>query len=125
MTARQKIVAVIDDDPSMLRAASALLGARGIATVTFSSAEEFLNSGRQLDFDCLLLDIHLDGTSGFELRRMLTAAGSAIPVVFMTAIDDDTVRREAVQVGCIACLYKPFPAKQLFDALAKAMGQAS
>ena len=92
----------------------------GVQTITFSSAEEFLNFRPVREFDCLLLDIHLVGASGIELRRLLKAKGSTVPVVFMTAIDNDAVRREAVQVGCVACLRKPFRPHQLFEAIAKA-----
>ena len=121
MPKRRKLVAVVDDDPSMLRATESLLDAHGLAAVTFSSAEEFLCRDQAIEIDCLLLDIHLEGASGFELRLRLTAAGSTLPVIFMTAHDDDGIRRAAVQMGCIAYLRKPFPAHQLIDAIEKAV----
>ena len=121
MPKRRKLVAVVDDDPSMLRATESLLDAHGLAAITFSSAEEFLCRDQATEIDCLLLDIHLEGASGFELRLRLTAAGSTLPVIFMTAHDDDGMRRTAVQIGCIAYLRKPFPAHQLIDAIEKAV----
>jgi FixJ family two-component response regulator len=120
MLERRKIVAIVDDDPSMLRAAENLLDAHGFATKVFASAEEFLDRGAAAEVDYLLLDIHLGGMSGIELRRQLRASGSTLPVIFMTALDDEAVLGEALKAGCVACLHKPFPARQLTDAIEKA-----
>jgi FixJ family two-component response regulator len=120
MLKQRRIVAVVDDDPSMLRAAEDLLNARGFATKAFASAEEFLDCGAATQVDCLLLDIHLGGMSGIELRRQLKASGSTLPVIFMTALDDDAVCAEALKAGCVACLRKPFAARQLIDAIESA-----
>ena len=121
MWARQKLVAVVDDDPSMLRAAEELLAARGFMTAVFPSAEEFLVSEIAAQVDCLLLDIGLGGKSGIELQRQLKASHSTIPVIFMTALDDEVARQQALETGCIACLRKPFPARQLFKVIKKAV----
>lgn len=121
MRKRRIIVAVVDDDPSMLKAAEDLLDAHGCAASLFTSAEEFLASELVTRADCLLLDIHLGGLSGIELRRQLKSSRPALPVIFMTALDDEPMRREALQAGCVACLRKPFPARQLFDAIEKAI----
>jgi FixJ family two-component response regulator len=120
MERRHTTVAVVDDDPSMLRAAEDLLGAHGFKTSLFGSAEEFLASNAVNQADCLLLDIHLGGLSGIELRKRLKASHSALPVIFMTALDDEAIRQTAIQAGCFACLRKPFPAGQLIDAIEKA-----
>ena len=108
MLKRRRIVAVVDDDPSMLRAVGDLLDAHGFATKVFASAEEFLDRGAATQVDCLILDIHLCGMSGIELRLQLKASGSTLPVIFMTAIDDDAMCTEALKAGCVACLRKPF-----------------
>ena len=70
---------------------------------------------------CLLLDIHLGGISGIELQRRLTASGSKWPVIFMTASDDEAARNEAMDVGCIAYLRKPFAQHDLLNAIPKAV----
>jgi FixJ family two-component response regulator len=119
MLKRRKTVAVVDDDPSMLRATENLLDAYGYATVVFASAEEFLDRGAAIRVDYLLLDIHLGGMSGIELRHQLKDSGSTLPVIFMTALDDETIRGEALKAGCIAFLRKPFQARQLIDAIKK------
>ncbi len=121
MKKRRKIVAVVDDDPSMLSAAENLLDAHGYKAALYNSAEAFLSSGCANEIDCLLLDIHLDGLSGIELRRQLTASHARLPVIFMTAVDDNGLRRQAQKSGCVACLRKPFLARQLIDAIEKAV----
>ena len=121
MPRQQKIVAVVDDDSSMLGATRDLLEACGFTTRTFASAEEFLDHGAPSQVDCLLLDIHLGGMSGFELRRRLKISGATLPVIFMTALDDDDTRAQAQKVGCVAFLRKPYSARQLVDAIEKAV----
>jgi len=110
-------VAIVDDDASMRTSTERLLQARNYATVAFASAEELLGSGAADDAIGLVVDIHLGGMSGIELRRRLAAAGSAIPVVFITAYDDDKTRDEALAAGCVDCLRKPFDADRLVAAL--------
>ena len=121
MSARPKTIAVVDDDVSMLKGIERLLGAYGFATKVFGSAEAFLELKATADIDCLLLDINLGGMSGIELRRHLTASGCRLPVIFMTALDDEALPGQAITAGCVACLRKPFPARQLFDAIEKAV----
>jgi FixJ family two-component response regulator len=121
MVRRQKIVAIVEDDPSMLRAAGDLLDAHGFATVAFSSAEEFLTSCAGRGVDCLLLDIGLSGMSGIELRRRLKVSGSALPIIFMTALDDDAIEQQALKAGCVAFLRKPFSKGALIEAIEKAV----
>jgi FixJ family two-component response regulator len=118
---QQKTVAVLDDDLSVLRAAVNLLSAYGFATAAFSSAEEFLNRRDANEIDCLLLDIHLGGASGIDLRRQLKATGSTLPVIFMTALDDDAIRDDAIDAGCIAFLRKPISTRDLMAALETAL----
>src|SRR5262245_20928272 len=121
MVRRRIIVAIVEDDPSMLRATRDLLDAQGFATAGFTSAEEFLASGRAGAVDCLLLDIDLGGMTGIELRRRLKVSNPALPIIFMTALDDEAVERQAIKVGCVAFLRKPFPKTALTDAIRKSV----
>jgi FixJ family two-component response regulator len=111
------LVAVVDDDAATRHSIERLLQARGYGVRTFESAEEFLESALMKSATGLVLDIHLKGMSGIELRRCLSAAESRIPVVFITAYDDDATRIEALAVGCVDCLQKPFAADRLTEAL--------
>lgn len=118
--ANSRIVAVIDNDQSMLTSIGRLLSARGITSELYISAESFIAATAASAADCLLVDINLDGISGIELRRKLTASGSSIPTIFMTAVDDEEIRQTAIEAGCIAFLRKPFAARLLIDAIDKA-----
>jgi FixJ family two-component response regulator len=121
MLKQQKIVAIVDDDPSMLRATKDLLNALGFLTTAFTSAQDFLDDREAAQANCLLLDIDLGGMSGFELQHQLKISGSTLPIIFITALDDDGTREQAKKAGCIAFLRKPYSARQLIDALQKAL----
>ena len=118
MATQRKIVAIVDDDTSMRVGLDRLLQARGFGTEVFASAEAFLDAASAAD--CLLLDINLTGMSGFDLRRRLSSAGSRLPVIFMTAFDDEATRHHAANLGCVAYLRKPFAGQLLIDAIADA-----
>jgi FixJ family two-component response regulator len=120
MPTRPAIIAIVDDDASMLKGVERLLDAYGFATRVFASAEAFLDLDAAGDVDCLLIDIHLGGMSGIELRHRLTASGCKLPVIFMTAFDDEATRVQAQRAGCIAFLHKPFGLNLLLGAIEKA-----
>jgi FixJ family two-component response regulator len=117
---QSRIVAVVDDDPSMLRGLVSLLTASGFEPAAYASAESFWECHVFSNAICVLLDIHLPGMSGIELRRRLIEAKSTLPVIFMTADDDEPTRIAANAAGCVAYLHKPFPAQMLIDAIEKA-----
>lgn len=117
----KSLVVVVEDDAGMRKALARLLRVAGYQTALFPSAEAFLVS---LEIDlaaCLVLDIHLPGLSGLELRRRLTASGRHWPVIFITAQDDDATRDEARQLECIAYFRKPFEGAALLDAIRHAL----
>jgi FixJ family two-component response regulator len=119
---KQKIVAVVDDDTSTLKAIERLLSARGFQVETWLSAEAFLASGASRYANCLLLDIHLSQMSGLELRRQLANSGCTAPIIFMTGNHDERTRQEALKAGCADFLRKPFSSHILFAAIARAIG---
>jgi len=118
---RRHTVAIVEDDPSMRRSLDRLLNASGFATEAYASAEAFLEAQAERRSDCLVLDIHLPGMSGIELRLQLAASGAEIPAIFITAVDEDWHERDALRAGCIAYLRKPFPAELLVGAIKKAL----
>ena len=121
MDKRRRIIAVVDDDLSMLSATKDMLDALDFVAKTYASGEEFLNDRGDSEVDCLLLDIHLGGMSGVALRRQLRESGSTLPVIFMTAFDDEVTHQQALNAGCIAYLRKPCPPRALIDAIEKAL----
>jgi FixJ family two-component response regulator len=115
-------VAVVDDDASLRRSVGRLLNAYGFAAVEYASAEAFLIDHPGTKIACLVLDIDLDGgISGMELHRRLTEAGSDIPVIFITALEDRRLQAQAERAGCIAYLRKPFAGSGLIAAVKKAI----
>ena len=119
------LVAIIDDDAATLKSIERLLQASGYTTAAFASAEEFLQSGIADRVMSLVLDVHLDGMSGIELHRSINPGEIRVPVVFISARDDASTRAEAMKLGCIDFLLKPFEAILLTQAVerCKAVGQ--
>ena len=118
----RRVVTVIDDDPAMLKAIKRLLSAKGYDVEAFCSAETFLADKHVSRTACLVLDIDLPGMSGIDLGRRLSIAGSRLPIIFITGLDDEAKRNEAAEVGCVAFLRKPFLAEHLISAINKATG---
>jgi len=114
-----RTIAVVEDDPSMLQGLSRLLSALGFRVDGFASAESFLDSLAQCEAACLVVDIHLGGISGIDLKRKLVASGNDFPVIFMTAVDSEATRQAAVDAGCVAYLRKPFLSKLLVEAISQ------
>jgi FixJ family two-component response regulator len=114
-------VAVVDDDESFGQAIGRLLRAARLQPSVYISAEAFLDDITQAAADCLVLDIHLGGMSGLDLRRQLITLGRTTPVIFVTAHDEPKVREEAEEVGCSAYFRKPVPGRLLLEAINKAV----
>ncbi len=115
-----KAVFVVDDDPGTLRGVQRLLKQHGYDSVLFASAEAFQSCSDIDQALCVMLDIDLDNESGIEVRRRLTASGISVPIIYITANDNQAVRRAALESGCIAYLTKPFSAKSLIEPLEQA-----
>ena len=115
------LVSVVDDDESVRESLPDLLREFGFAACAFSSAEEFLASDCIGQTRCLVLDIAMPGMSGLELQRELKLRGQEIPIVFITARRDETIRPRALQQGAVECLFKPFSDTALLQALNAAL----
>jgi FixJ family two-component response regulator len=118
------LVAIIDDDESVRESLPDLLREFGYAVQAFASAEDFLASGDFGRTRCLILDIAMPGMSGPELQRDLQRRGRAIPVVFITAHSDQTVRLRLLEQGAVDCLFKPFSDTELLAAISSALRAA-
>jgi FixJ family two-component response regulator len=119
---RPSVIAVIDDDPEILEALDLMLLSCGYRPELFASAEEFLNVAATSDAACLVVDIQLGGISGVELGRQLFAKGFTFPIIFITGSRDELHRRQAIDLGCVAFLLKPFPSDRLIEAITSAIG---
>jgi FixJ family two-component response regulator len=117
MNSARPLVSVVDDDESVRESLPDLLRQFGYAVDAFSSAEAFLASKSVGETRCLILDVAMPGMTGPELQRELTARGQEIPVVFITAHRDDTIRPRLLAQGAVECLFKPFSATALKEAV--------
>src|SRR5258708_36404083 len=105
MMAPPTVVIVVDDNAGVLKSVARLLAHHGIDSRTFVSAEALLEESDSVQTaTCLLVDIHLGGISGFELRRRLAASGSDCPGIFITGSDDQATHNQAVGARRIAYL---------------------
>jgi len=109
------LVCVVDDDISVRESLPRLVKAFGFAAFAFSSAEEFLASGR------LSLDFAMPGMSGPELQSELNRRQFEIPIIFITAHRDEAVRTSMLERGAVECLFKPFSPSALLEALKAAL----
>jgi FixJ family two-component response regulator len=117
MMGRRSLVSVVDDDESVRESLPDLLREFGFAAEAFSSAEAFLASDFVSETSCLLLDVAMPGMSGPELQQELIRRQQEIPIVFITANGDTTVRPRLLAQGAVECLFKPFSEAALLDAL--------
>jgi len=114
------MIAVVDDDPSVLKALTRLLRIRSFGAKTYGSALEFLASLTAGTPDCLIVDLQMPGMSGLELHQYLTGRGFEIPTIIITAHDEGGVRQRCEAAGTAAYLLKPIEDTVLLAAIAKA-----
>lgn len=115
------LIGVVDDDASILRALQRLLGAAGFSVKTFGSGEELLAWSDIDTIGCLVLDVHLNGLSGFDVQERLLGGRHAIPIVFITAHDDAATRARARRAADSQYLRKPFDEHTLIQAIQTAL----
>jgi FixJ family two-component response regulator len=117
------LVSVVDDDESVRESLPDLLKEFGFTAKTFSSAEEFLDSGEISRTECLILDIAMPGMGGPELQRVLARREIEIPIIFITAHQDEAVCSRVLEEGAVECLLKPFSDTALLHALNAALNE--
>ena len=114
-------IAVVDDDPAVLKALSRLLRSHAFRARTYESGQEFLAALPAGLPDCLIVDLQMPEMNGLELQQHLASNGIKIPTILITAYDDVALRDQA---GLVASLRKPLQEKALFDAIDKAVGDS-
>jgi FixJ family two-component response regulator len=115
------LVSVVDDSEAVRESLPDLLRYVGYGVETFSSAEDFLASAALATTKCLILDVGLPGMSGPDLQQELTRRRLGIPIVFITAQGDASLRPQLVARGAVAVLFKPFTDNALLDAVTVAL----
>jgi FixJ family two-component response regulator len=116
-------IAIVDDDPSVLKALKRSLRVRGVQSKTYGSAEEFLAALPAGLPDCLIIDLEMPGMSGLELLRDLKRKDTHVPAIVITAHGDARVREHCESAGAVAYFSKPFRNSLLFAAIEAAIGR--
>ncbi|HEX3162374.1 MAG TPA: response regulator [Pseudolabrys sp.] len=117
---RELLISVIDDDESFRTALVESLRSLGYGARGFASAEEFIAGNGESSGDCIVTDIHMSGMSGFDLKRLLAARGSTVPVIMITARAEHGLEAKAAASGAVCLLRKPFETDVLLDCLERA-----
>jgi FixJ family two-component response regulator len=114
------VVATVDDDRRVRESVRSVLESAGYEALTFESAEMFLASGVLSSVTCVIADVRLPGIDGMELQRRIRLERSHLPVILITAHDDDDVQQQALRDGAAAFLLKPFDGGDLLEHVARA-----
>jgi FixJ family two-component response regulator len=115
------VIFVVDDDASVRTAVRRLLSSLRLPVRLSASAEQFLASTDRDARGCLILDVRLPGMSGLELQQWLIERDWRLPVIFITAHDDDATRDIALRRGGVAYLRKPFDRGRLLASVRGAL----
>jgi FixJ family two-component response regulator len=113
------LIAIVDDDASVCEAIQGFVESLGFTAEAFSSAEEFLQSERLNDTACLIADVQLPGMSGLQLQNHLSASGSRIPIIVITAFPGDDQRTLCAEATCF--LRKPVTKEDLLTCIRLAL----
>ena len=125
MSKTPPLVAIVDDEECVCRALHRLLRAAGFGVLMFGSGAAFLESLGSGRPDCLVLDVHMPGMSGFDVQARLRELGETLPVVVLTGHDTPQHRNRAIEGGASAYLRKPADDRTLLDAVAVALEEAN
>jgi FixJ family two-component response regulator len=117
----KNLISVVDDDESIRRTTTLLIGSFGFRAAAFESAESFLKSSELHDTSCLIADVQMPGMNGLLLQSHLAAAGCDIPIIFITAYENKASREQAMQAGAVAFLSKPFNDEELLQTIRSAL----
>lgn len=115
------LVSIVDDDAAICASLADLLRAAGYQADTFASGRAFLLSGAAERSQCVVADIQMAGLSGLDLMAQLTARGSTVPVIIMTARSEDHWAARAIDGGAAGFLRKPFEAAALLDCIERSL----
>jgi RNA polymerase sigma factor (sigma-70 family) len=115
------MIAVVDDDPSVREALSALIRSAGWSVEAFDSADAFLVRLNDIDASCAILDVRLQESNGLALQQRMTERGVATPIVFITGHGDIPTSVRAMKAGAMEFLTKPFVDQDILDGVEPAI----
>ena len=124
MSTEKPIVYLLDDEPSMLKALSRILRARGSEVVAFEKPDDFFDHERTMGPACLILDLAMPGLDGFEVQQQLAESQDRIPIIFLTGHGDIPSSVKAIKAGAEDFLAKPVKGDDLVSAVESALKRA-
>jgi FixJ family two-component response regulator len=121
--AQVPVISIIDDDDSVRISTSRLVRSLGFIGHTFASAKDFLDSPHLTCTGCLIVDVQMPGMTGIELQDVLRAQGHSVPIVFMSAFPDKSIKAQALEGGALCFLSKPFLPAVLIECINVALSR--
>jgi CheY-like chemotaxis protein len=115
-----RVIAILDDEEHFRRALSRLLQAHGYDVASFSAGEELIAGLARRPFDCVLLDLHMPGMTGFDVLARLRDQPAPPPVIVITAHDDPDFVKKAIDLNAFECQLKPLASPVLLGAIERA-----
>jgi two-component system response regulator FixJ len=116
-------VVLVDDDKSVRVALARLFKSAGVRFVAFESAEEFLESSSLNSAGCLIADVRMRRMQGLELQHICRQKNPTLPVIIISAFNDDDAETRAIENGARAFLHKPFDPTALLKLVKKLLEQ--
>jgi two-component system, LuxR family, response regulator FixJ len=123
MSQENRLIYIVDDDEAVRDSIRFLLESHNIETRSCRSADEFLQLN-PTDMACLVLDLHMPGTSGLDLLRLLRGQGLPVPIIVVSGRPDATLEAEVRSAGATAMLPKPFDDESLLGQVRRALTAA-
>jgi FixJ family two-component response regulator len=123
--AQALVISIVDDDDSVRVSTSRLVRSLGFSTHTFASAKDFLDSPHLTGTGCLILDVQMPGMTGIELQDLLRAQGHSVPIIFISAYPDKSIKAEALAGGALGFLSKPFEPAALIACIDVALSRCN
>jgi FixJ family two-component response regulator len=108
---------IVDDDDSVRRALGRLIRSEGFSPEAFASGESFLAELPPEAQGCVVMDIRMPGLTGHDVQQGLRIRGQKIPVIALSAQDDDESRNRARELGAVAFFRKPVDDQALLDSI--------
>jgi len=114
------VVAIVDDDDAVRQSTAGLLMRAGHRVDSYTDGTEFLASDLPKGLGCILLDMRMPGMDGLSVMRALRERGVAVPILVLTGHGDIPLAVEAMRLGAVDFLEKPYPPGELIDAIRRA-----
>ena len=119
------MIYVIDDDASICKALARVMKSAGLPVQTFVSAKAFLQSVQPAETDCMVVDIQMPDMTGPELQEQLVHSDIHTPIIFISAFDDEQIRKQTSEHGAAGYFQKPVDNQALLDAIKFAVDRAA